>query len=54
VAAPAEKPVKGPGDKGGGKDGMSDSEIEKLTEKVYRLMMQDVRLEHARGAGGGT
>jgi hypothetical protein len=54
VGAPAEKPAKGPSDKGGAKDAMSDTEIEQLTERVYRLMMQDVRLEHARGARGGT
>jgi hypothetical protein len=54
VAAPAEKPDKSPSDKGGGKDAKSDTEIEQLTDKVYRLMMQDVRLEHARGSRGGT
>jgi hypothetical protein len=52
MAAPAEKPVKSPGDKGGGHGGMSDTEIEQLTDKVYRLMMQDVRLEQARARGG--
>lgn len=54
MAAPAEKPVNSPSDKGGGQDAMNDTEIERLVDKVYRLMMQDVRLGHARGSRGGT
>jgi hypothetical protein len=54
MAAPTEKPVQTSAEKGGGKSATDDAEIERLTDKVYRLMMQDVRLEHARGPRGGS
>lgn len=54
MAASSEKPAKNPGNQGGEKGATSDAEVEQLADKVYRLMMQDVRLEHARGSGGGS